>query len=107
MRLLWVSSGPATAHPRPCPRRGGAPGAPACGLRVGPASYRTGRVLCPAPGAGRASRAQPPASIFWAVLCGAAAGLAGPEAPWTPGENALAAEESSSVSASCRVCVRG
>lgn len=40
------------------------------------------------------------------MLCGAAAGLAGPEAPWTPGGNALAAQESSPVSASRRVCVR-
>lgn len=40
--------------------------------RVGPTSSRTGRGQCPAPGAGRAGRAQP-ASIFWAVLRGAAA----------------------------------
>lgn len=53
-------------------------------LRVGPTSSRAGRGLSPR--RGRAGRAEPPASIFWAVLCGAAAGLAGPEAPWTPGE---------------------
>lgn len=79
----WVRHGalrgprrsPAAALLRPDPWRRGSPSPGPAGLRVGPTSSRTGCVLCPAPGAGRAGRAEPPASIFWAVLCSAAAGL--------------------------------